>query len=147
MEPNEIRAVIPGEPMAQRRARTAIINGHAVVYDPRANRVWKATARQFLGQALAGRPPLQGPLALQVFAWFTMPTSRHLKKSPRPAERRVQKPDLDNVIKAVKDAATGVLWLDDRQVVALTAEKWTAAQGEAPCIVVIVRQLEQEGAA
>ena len=41
-----------------------------------------------------------------------------------------------------QDAATGVLWLDDCQVCAVTIEKWIAAQGAAPGVAVTVEAVD-----
>lgn len=45
----------------------------------------------------------------------------------------------------VKDAAKGVLWLDDCQVCAATVEKFIAAQGEAPRILIEVEAIGEMG--
>lgn len=139
-----ITATIPGEPVAQGRGRVAVIAGHARVYDPAKSRNWKATAQEHLRRAMeaSGYLPLRGPLALQVEAVFTMPASRHLRKGARPSEWHTKRPDLDNVLKSLKDAASGVVWLDDRQVVAVSASKRTGAQGEPPRVEVRVTPVD-----
>jgi len=65
--------------------------------------------------------PLTGPLT--VVLRFTLAT---------PATRP---PDLDKLMRAVLDACTGVVWVDDRQVVACDARK---AQGAVPGVTVTV---------
>lgn len=147
---------IPGEPHAQGRARHSPImtkNGPVlgrggrpivVAYDPKESRNWKAFAgsRMLTERVLQGvDAPLDGPLHLEITALFTMPTSRHLKKGIRPRTWKTGRPDEDNVTKAVKDAASGVLWLDDKQVVVATCLKITAAQGEAPGLYLTIRKL------
>lgn len=69
--------------------------------------------------------PLEGPLKLEVFFRF------HRPKSWPAARRDVEgeepwykgKPDLDNLLKLVMDAANGILWHDDAQVVKVIADK------------------------
>ena len=139
-----IEVTIPGEPYAQKRPRARRMGQHATVYDPKENRDWKATAQQFMARAMGGRQPLAGPVRLVVLAGFTCPKSRHRKRVPRPAEPHTKRPDLDNVVKAVKDAATGILWLDDSQVCELTARKWTQAQGEAPRLEIMAMEVLSE---
>jgi Holliday junction resolvase RusA-like endonuclease len=39
------------------------------------------------------------------------------------AIRHIKRPDLDNLIKFVKDCANGVLWKDDSQIISLNASK------------------------
>ena len=58
------------------------------------------------------------------------------KSLPKRVEDHVKKPDLDNLIKAFKDAAKGILWHDDSQVVQMTARK---AYGDKPMIIAEVR--------
>lgn len=143
---------IPGEPFAQPRTGSRVITPkgggrpYAVRYDPKEARVWKAAAQEHMAIAVraAGlRFPVfaTGPVELIVLAVFTCPTSHHRKTSPRPRRLHTQRPDADNVIKAVKDAATGVLWLDDAQVAAETCTKVIGAQGEAPGVLLTLRGL------
>ncbi len=127
-----IEIVIPGEPCAQGRPRFARRGKFMVAYDPAKSRNWKATAQQHMRDAMAGAAPLQGPLSCEVAARFTCPSRDHRKCEPMPRRWHAKRPDVENVVKAVLDAATGVLWLDDNQVSHLVAVKVIAAQGEAP---------------
>jgi len=77
--------------------------------------------------------PLDGPIKLGVRAVFPIPQSMpEAFKSMAPEKGKaawfreaarsgevqpVSKPDLDNIIKHVKDCATGVFWPDDKSVV------------------------------
>lgn len=60
--------------------------------------------------------PLAGPLEVNVAFNFEKPKSA---KRPFPSV----KPDIDNLLKAIFDAANGVLWEDDAQIVATYAVK------------------------
>lgn len=113
----------------------------ATQYDPKENKEWKSKAAFFFAQAMDGQDPLSGPVHLSVGAHFAMPKSHHRKRLPRPQEMHVKKPDLDNVVKAVKDAAKGVLWFDDTQVCYLVAWKLTQPQGVAPYTTVEVQEI------
>lgn len=42
------------------------------------------------------------------------------------------------MVKAIKDAATGIIWLDDTQVCELDARKEFGAQGQAPSVSILV---------
>jgi Holliday junction resolvase RusA-like endonuclease len=85
-----------------------------------------------------------GPLELRIDAVFAMPQSRHLKRGERGREHKVSKPDISNIVKIVEDAANGLLWGDDSQVVFLTAGKVTGAQSEQARVFVQVRRVEWE---
>src|SRR4029077_2396010 len=56
--------------------------------------------------------------------------------------RRYQKTDLDNLVKLVWDACTGLVWSDDRQVVGLDA--WLTHGSEAPRTELEVFIVDQE---
>jgi hypothetical protein len=148
---------IPGEPFAQPRARAAVVAGRAIIYDPGKAKAWKNQAREVMLDRTGrpgtipgtGRPgafglmaePFEGPVTLEVLAVFTCPKSDHRTREPRGRRWHVKKPDADNVLKAVKDAAKGVLWFDDSQVARETCTKIIAAQGEAPFVLLRVREL------
>ena len=150
---------IPGEPFAQPRHRSVPLmrNGSPVLgkggrpilveYDPKEAKNWKATAQ---GHMLGARFPsgslegcLEGPVELRILAVFTCPKSDHRKREPLGRRWHTKKPDADNVLKAVKDSAKGVLWLDDSQVCLESCEKHIGAQGEAPYVEITVRGIER----
>lgn len=146
--------VIPGEPHAQGRARAVpLMRGSEPVfqpgtrrpiiqfYDPPGSKQWKKAARLHMLAAIAGGKPFCGPVSLRVVAYFSCPVSQHRKRDPRPARWHTGRPDGDNCLKAVKDAAKGVLWLDDSQVADATVVKIIAAQGEPARTVVTVEEL------
>jgi Holliday junction resolvase RusA-like endonuclease len=63
-----------------------------------------------------------------LFCRFFMPIPASASKKQRAlmegcAVPHTKKPDLDNLIKFVKDCANGILWDDDSQVTAITAAK------------------------
>lgn len=149
--PREIVVRIPGEPVAQGRPR-AFVNrqGQARVYDPEKSRSWKGQAqvhmREALEAATVGAPLFaEGPVELRVVAVFTCPKSDWRK---RPVERRPKhtRPDAENVAKAIQDAGTGLLWLDDSQITRLIVEKFVGAQEEAPYVELVVREMPRLGA-
>ena len=143
-----IQIVIPGEPCAQGRARAFAFkdrmgNARVRMYDPQKSRNWKATAQAHMGLALDGAQPLRGPVRLHVTAVFTCPKSDWRKASPQGRRWHAKKPDADNVLKAVKDAAKGVLWLDDSQVAVAMVKKLIGAQGEAPSVLLAISPLHE----
>jgi Holliday junction resolvase RusA-like endonuclease len=156
---SELVVRIPGEPFAQPRARGAPLmkdgkpvlkNGRPIIvfYDEPEAKTWKATAQSYM---LARRFPsgpldgcIQGPVLLRVVAVFTCPKSHHRKREPLGRRWHTKTPDADNVLKAVKDAAKGVLWLDDSQVALESCTKIIAAQGEAPYVLLRVRELHPD---
>lgn len=64
--------------------------------------------------------PYKGPLLFGLRAYFPVPSSKPRKfhEAALAGEiRPTSRPDLDNILKHVKDVATGIFWLDDDQVV------------------------------
>jgi len=115
---------VPGIPKAQPRPR-AFFNrrvGQARVYDAGTAEGWKGAVA---AAASACRPsrPLDGPLRLDIV--FAMPRPRaHYRTGrfvnelrPDAPQHHAQKPDRDNLEKAVMDALTQIgFWRDDGQV-------------------------------
>lgn len=146
---------IPGAPFAQPRQRVTTSrrrDGRTVArtYQPAEARSWKERASWAMLRA-RGEPigpsgrvrltagVLSGPLRIGVVFWFACPKTAERRRAPAPAQWHQGRPDLDNLLKAVLDAGTGVLWGDDRQVVAIwPALKLTAAQGAPARTVVTV---------
>jgi Holliday junction resolvase RusA-like endonuclease len=62
-----------------------------------------------------------------VWFWFQRPKSHGKKRREEP--RHLQKPDLDNLAKAVLDSLNGLAWVDDSQIYRLLVEKvWVDEQ-------------------
>jgi len=152
-EPIVIR--LPGEPHAQGRGRAGVVfgkggkpvmvNGRPIVrvHDPVESRNWKAAAADHFLQAMSGRSPLTGGVAVEIEAVFTCPRSAWKKCSMTPRRWKLGKPDLENVAKAVLDAGSGICYIDDRQVVELRLRKLVGAQGEAPYVLVRIEELPE----
>jgi Holliday junction resolvase RusA-like endonuclease len=88
-----------------------------------------------MGEKLA---PFDGPLDVSVFAIMPMPKSWTPKKKQDALDgflMPTSKPDLDNICKLVLDAANGILWHDDSQIVGLDLAK---AYGEKPGYIISV---------
>jgi Holliday junction resolvase RusA-like endonuclease len=119
--------VLRGQPVAQgrprfvARTRSGRLLAHPIAYTPAASRAWRRDVALQLRAAAGGAAPPTGPLALTVV--FVL---------PGPLRCRRGEPDVDNLAKAVLDAGTGILWVDDAQVGRLVVEKRGAAAGESP---------------
>jgi len=101
---------------------------------------WRATVQHEITRQYAGEP-LAGPVA--VCFDFTMPRpAGHLgRRGLRPSAPAYPtvKPDVTKLIRAVEDAATGLLWRDDSQV---TTQVGTKQYGARVGVVITCRPLE-----
>lgn len=120
---------VPLIPKGQARARSRAVNiggsYRAMTYKSKEGRLAEA---KFLECARGYAPgmPFTGPLELYVFAWFPIPESYPKKRVQEMVSKNyahTTKPDLDNIIKLVKDALNGVFWVDDKQIYKVTAAK------------------------
>ncbi len=138
MEAARVRFTIPGVPVAQPRQRHRIAKSGSDVFvhnfTPAGHPVqaYKAAMRLAAAAAYKG-PPLEGPL--RVVAVFVLPRPKRLKTGPR--VWAPVKPDVDNLIKPW-DSLNGVLWADDKQIVAVAVRKLYAGSDEQPHVDVEV---------
>ncbi len=122
-----MKFMLPIIPKAQMRARPGRTKtGLSVVYKDEARRGAEGHLRALLEDHRPARP-LEGPLALKVTAYLPIPMSWSGKKIVEAERGRVKpdcKPDLDNLVKNLKDGLTAAgFWQDDKQVVSLSAHK------------------------
>ena len=139
----KIEFVIAGEPVAQGRPRFSKVGRYVKTYDPAKSREAKRHVRYAAKQVMEDEPPLSGPIHMRAEFGIMMPKSMARKRNPREREWRVKKPDLDNLLKTVKDACSKVVYLDDSQIVRITTEKIQCAQGEAPFTKVSFEEISQ----
>jgi Holliday junction resolvase RusA-like endonuclease len=100
----------------------------------------KEAARQAM--ALAQLQLLTPPIHLGTKFVFGRPAYLNKKKlgtGEVPHDKK--RADLDNLVKGLMDACTGILWEDDSQVQTLWVEKCFAAVGDSPHVVVVAEEL------
>lgn len=119
MEP--IRFFVAGLPVPKGSAKAFVVKGRAVVTDSAGPplKAWAAACHGAAQTAMAGVQPLDGPLDLSLVFTLVRPKSHPKSRRTWPTTR----PDLDKLVRGVLDAMTGVVFLDDGQVVALYTEK------------------------
>ena len=123
---------IPGVPLAQPRPRAALVGNKARVYQPAVARNSKATIMQLAADFIGDSEcwPITGAVAVRITAVFPCPKYLYRKRVPAEACFKSNGPDVDNIAKHYLDAlcASGIVCLDDRQVVSLQVLKLQAAQ-------------------
>ena len=128
-----IAFTLPIVPTAQARARHGVVNGHSVTFKSDRQKANEQTLDALLSR-YAPAAPMSGAVALEFIAVFPPPRSASKKAREamlRGTEPHTKKPDLDNLVKQLKDAMTRLqFWCDDRQVVRISCEKRYGVVGE-----------------
>ncbi|KAG0323523.1 hypothetical protein BGZ97_000009 [Linnemannia gamsii] len=124
--PDTIKFTIPGEPVAKGRARALVRKGRIAHYTPKKTVQYESLVRLVAQQAMSEKLPAEGAISLIIRAFLSIPKSWNFKKREAAvigAIAHTQRPDLDNIVKAIKDGANGVAWRDDSQVIHVQASK------------------------
>ena len=107
-----MKIIINGRPQPKQRARVTKWGSYTppqtVAYEKLVALTW------------GNRPMLQGAVSMKVTCVFKIPKSR---KDLWNGQNHVQRPDLDNVIKAITDGLNGRAFADDSQIVELIGTK------------------------
>lgn len=166
-----LEIIVRGLPVAQARHRDRVVTPkgkRAFVqrYTPKQTRAWRESVL-CAARSTPGFPdePWAGGIRLSMEAFFERPQRINRPRDPDGPIRKNSKPDADNLVKAVMDALTppklkwtgnpanddatrrearrGYLWHDDGQVHLGPVDRWYAAKGGAPGVIIIVEQIEE----
>lgn len=149
IETKIIQFTVPGEPEGMQRPRAGFRQGRGgkkfiQMYSPKESVAYKQKIALF---ARSRRPdkPFEGPIRVDVIAYLARPQYLQTPKSPAHAIWCTQKPDRDNIDKAVLDAITeaGGFWHDDKQVCCGGVAKCYVAIGCQPGLVIKVSRLPE----
>lgn len=117
--------VVDGDPKGQPRARAAKVGNFVRMYTPATAADFKDRIRAAAKEAGLRGKMLQGPLKVDITAFFPRPKGHYRTGKnagllrPDAPEWHTAKPDRDNCEKACLDALTSVgVWKDDSQVCA-----------------------------
>ncbi len=131
-----IRFEVRGLPIPQGSTRAWVLHGKPVITSSaKGLTTWRRLVAD-VAQNHAPREPWEGPVGIELH--FGLP-----KPKSAPKRRRVwpdKRPDLDKLTRAVLDALTYVVWVDDSQVIDIRASKDYGAPG----VVVEVRRIVDE---
>lgn len=120
----ELSLSIPGNPIAKKRPRFARRGKFVTTYNAQESEEGKFMC--IMSSQIGHHEPIPAgtPIYLHIDFGMSFPTSMSAKK--RLYATHTKKPDLDNLIKFVKDCANGILWHDDSQVDTIRARKFYA---------------------
>ncbi len=132
-----INFVVDGQPVAKGRPRFARVGKGVKAYTPAKTAAYEQRVSWAAKAAMRGANPLAGPVELYVALYMQVPASYSQGKRALAIAgdlRPTGKPDLDNVVKGIKDACNNIVWGDDSQVVRIVASKHYAARASATII-------------
>lgn len=144
-----IQFTVPGEPEGMQRPRAGFRKGRGgkkfiQMYSPAESVAYKQKIALF---AQSRRPdqPWDGPIRLDWIAYMERPQYLMKPTSPRHAIWCRQKPDRDNIDKAIMDAITqvGGFWLDDKDVCFGAIAKLYRAMDSQPGLVIRLSRLPE----
>lgn len=130
----KIEMVIPGVTQAQERPRFSRMGEKVVTHDAPKSKSYKDFVKLVAWQ---NKPSelIAGPIKLQADIYLMPPKNLHT--GPKRALiasgelRPTKKPDLDNLIKGIKDGMSKIIWHDDAQIVEMTVRKYYSEQPRA----------------
>ena len=119
---------VPGVPVPKGSAKAFVVKGRAIVTQDNGakQKPWASSISYTAMQAMRFEKPVSGPVSISLTFYMPRPKGHYgsgknsaLVKDSAP-QNHVSKPDLDKLIRCVKDALTGVVWNDDSQVCRIT---------------------------
>jgi Holliday junction resolvase RusA-like endonuclease len=132
-----------GVPVAKGRPRATARGGFARLYTPGPTRKYETAVKKVAAAVMASRKPFEGPLSVSMRFRLPIPQSatKRAKAAMASGETpHTNKPDADNCAKAVLDALSETVYLDDKQIVRL----WiTKVYAEKPGVDVKIEPLDE----
>jgi len=136
----QIMFTIYGEPVPKGRPRFSTRGKFPVAYTPEKTKNYESDVAMMAKAAMGASEPLEGALEAFIYVTFPVPASYSKKRTEAclsDSEKHTKKPDLDNVVKAVLDGMSDIVFLSDSQITSIHATK---VYGEVAKVEVVVRQ-------
>jgi Holliday junction resolvase RusA-like endonuclease len=125
--PWPLRITVPGKPVGKERPRL----GKGRVYTPAKTRDYEDTVGWAAKAAMGRTPILTGPVGLTIICYFSNKTLGW----------HVNKPDADNLIKALADGMNGIVYKDDCQVARISFSKIKGLEDKVEIMVRPLREM------
>lgn len=116
-----LRVTVPGTPAPQ-GSKKHVGNGR-MIESSKALRPWRRHVTETVTQALGDWELTKDPIKVKIYFQLQRPESVSNPKRKSWREHPIVKPDLDKLARAILDSLTGVVYVDDSQVIKLTVEK------------------------
>lgn len=145
MEGDAVKRVsfsVPGRPFGKQRPKFRNAGKFTQTYTPKETVSYENLVKLMYQEAARGKRFADDDmLDMRVIAYFEIPASTSKKRRKlmlEHKERPTVKPDLDNIIKVIKDALNGVAYKDDKFVVDEQTRKFYS---ENPRVDVTIRRV------
>lgn len=127
---SSVAFTVHGEPAPQGSKTVARSGDRSFVReDNPATEPWRNAVAAAAAEAMDGREPIGGPVRLDVAFVFARPrshfgTGRNAGRlKPSAPHYAAKLPDVDKLVRALGDALTGIVLVDDSRIVVLAASK------------------------
>jgi Holliday junction resolvase RusA-like endonuclease len=115
-----IEFTVDGSPHGKGRPRFRRFGNFVQTYTDAKTKSYETLVKEAAIKAMENRPPIEGPVKLDLIIRLPVPKSYPKKRSEaclNGSEWPTKKPDWDNVAKSVADAMNDIVFLDDTQIV------------------------------
>lgn len=137
--PFQLKFFVPGTPAPAGSKRAFVVGlksgkPRAVMQENNSDRlhVWYASVAEHAARAMGDRQAFTGPITLDIIFHMMRPKSHRRtgkfagQVKPSAPAYHVQKPDRSKLLRAAEDALTGIVYVDDSQIVGgNTTKMWT----------------------
>lgn len=117
---------VPGIPIAKGRPRFRRFGKFVSTYTPAKT---AAAEKELVENIINYKPetPIAGPIHLDITFFMPIPKSTSKRNAELMRQEQetphIKRPDLDNLVKLVKDALNGIFWIDDSQIFSMNVSK------------------------
>lgn len=143
LAPGELvcRFFVPGEPIAQPRRWVVKNKKTGEVHDIEAPTrhpvlAWKDALRHVASHAMEGHPPVDSAIRLNVLLLMPRPTALRKAALADQYISHTKRPDAENCLKAIQDALTMIVWVDDSRVSTVFLRKRYTRGTESPGVLI-----------
>jgi len=130
-------------PISKLRHRSVINNGKHVTYTPKKTAQYEEIIKWHAIKEMGNRVPFDVAVIIVVIFNFSPPKSWSRKKKEEVITNHsfhAVKPDVDNLLKAVKDALNGIVYEDDKLVCQAIVSK---QYSQIPSVHILVEKAEE----
>jgi Holliday junction resolvase RusA-like endonuclease len=141
-----VQFTVFGTPVAKGRPRAFRSPTGIGMHTPAKTKKYETSVKAAASEAMRGSIPFGRPVRLTLAIVLPIPKSwtKHRQTLARiGCIAATNKPDADNVLKAIKDGMNEIVYEDDAQVVSMAIEK---KYGEVPHVAVFVEEIDKEAA-